>query len=280
MRGTLLLAGFCLAIAGLRAELRPWQLDMGVAWHDNITNGERATDRLAALESGASVSRSAGRVFRGGHRLGARAGVRFEAWPRFEGLDVIEPEIAGSWEFKPGIGPHRPVFSVEAEGGWAVARERMRGGLGGAARLALRQRAGAAWFFSAGHEWRHFDARGAAFDHTAREWFGRVECNSSQNWTLAAEGRERQGDVVSYSQPPRPDLVAIGKPITFVDTFEQHEPWIAYYFPARTRSAALEVQRFFGRMSLTLRHEYRHTLHAGPGYKNRRTELRLNWPLR
>ena len=281
MRGALFLAGgFFLTTIGLRAGSGPWQLETGVAWHDNVTNGERSSDRLAALEWRTRISRSAGRALAGGHRLGTQAGVRVESWPRFGGLDVIVPEIAGSWEFKPGVGPHRPVFAAEAEGGWTVARESARGGPGGAGRLVVRQRAGTMWWFSAGHEWRRFAARGPAFERTAREWFGRAEWSLGEDWTVAVEGRERQGDVVSYSRPPRPDLEAIGKPITLVDTFEQDVPWIAYYFPARTRSAALEVRRSFGRMSLSLRHEYRDTLHAGPGYRNRRTELRLDWPLR
>jgi hypothetical protein len=147
--------------------------------------------------------------------------------------------------------------------------------LGGATRLVVRQRAGQSWLFTAGHEWRRFDARGRAFDSSGREWMGRVEWHVGANWFLVVEGRDRLGDVVSYSRPPRPDLVAIGKPITFVDTFEQGVPWIAYYFGARTRSGAIEIQRTLGRAVLTWRHEYRHTLHAGPGYKNRRTSLGL-----
>lgn len=91
---------------------------------------------------------------------------------------------------------------------------------------------------------------------------------------IAVELRRRFGDVVSYSRPPRPDLGAIGKPITYVDTFEQDVPWIAYYFPARTRSTAVELGRVLDRAGLFLRHEHRDTLHAGPGYRNRITSFR------
>jgi hypothetical protein len=38
----------------------------------------------------------------------------------------------------------------------------------------------------------------------------------------------------------------------------------------------VEVQRTLGRSALALRHEYRHTLHAGPGYKNHLTSLRFS----
>ena len=83
--------------------------------------------------------------------------------------------------------------------------------------------------------------------------------------------------MVSYSRPPRPDLIAIGKPVTTVDTFGQAEPWIAYYFTATTRVAAFEASRTLGRRTLlTLRHEYRHTPHGGQGYRNQITSLSLS----
>ncbi len=252
------------------------QLDTEVVWHDNVTNAERPEDLIAALQWRTEVRFGAQRSLPGGQRVRGSAGIRSELWPRFEGLNVIVPGLAGSWEFKPGLGPHRPVFAAEAEGEWAVAQESDRGGLGAAGRLLVWQRLGGAWRWSAGHEWRRFDARGRAFDRTGREWFGRVEWTVGEAWSLAVEGRERVGDVVSYSRPPRPDLEAIGKPITFVDTFEQDRPWIAYYFGARTLSRAIEVRRTLGRAAVMLRHEHRHTLHAGPGYKNNLTSLRFS----
>ena len=268
-------AGFAL-IASLGATTATWQLDTEVSWHDNVTNAERPEDLLPALQWRAELDTSVARSLRDGHRVEGGAELRVEKWPRFEGLDSVAPALLMAWKFKPGLGPHRPVFAAEGEGEWRIARERDRGGLGGAGRLSVRQRAGSAWLLLVGHEWQRFDAVGRAFDRTSREWSGRVEWNPRERWTLAAEARERFGDVVSYSQPPRPELEAIGKPITTVDTFEQSVPWIAYYFQARTRGIAIEFRRAIGQQGLLLRHEYRETLHAGPGYKNRVTTLRYS----
>ncbi len=264
------------ATVGSAQTASRWQVGTEAVWHDNATNAERPEDLLAGLQWRTDLHVGFRRTLPGGHRLQAAAGVRTEVWPRFEGLNLLAPGLAGVWEFKPGLGPHRPVFSAEGEGEWLVAQERDRGGLAGTVRLQLRQRIWTNWRLLAGGEWQRTDARGRAFDRTGRAGFGRVEWSPARNWTLAVEGRERVGDVVSYSRPPRPDLVAIGKPITFVDTFEQGSPWIAYYFPARTRIGSAEVQHTVGRLSWALRHEYRHTLHAGPGYRNHLTSCRIS----
>lgn len=261
-------AGLVLATA-LCAVASPWHLRTEVVWHDNVTNAERPEDLLPALQWGGELVAGQVRMVEGGHRLLVSGGLRMEVWPRFEGLNLVAPGVALGWEFKPGLGPRRPVLAAGVVGERVAAGESDRHGWGGAARLLGRQRLGTDWLIVAGHEWRRFDARGRAFARTGREWFGRLEWSATSDWTLALEAREREGDVVSYSRPPRPDLEAIGKPIIQVGTFEQAAPWIAYYFQARTRSAAVEVQRHWGRSSLTLRHEHRQTRHAGPGYRNR-----------
>jgi hypothetical protein len=267
----------CLGLGGFIPALAfPWQVSGGAVWHDNVTNAERPEDLIPALQSqfeweGVLANRSLG----GGHRLRVSTGARVDYWPRFEGLNAIVPNLAATWEWKPGLGLHQPVFVARATGEWAAAWESGRGGWGGAASLAARQRVGESWLLEAGHDWRRFDARAMAFDRTGREWFGRVERQLGTSWSVAGEIRRRVGDVVSYSRPPRPDLEAIGKPITYVDTFEQDVPWIAYYFRAKTRSLAFEIHRALGQATLTLRHENRHTLHAGPGYRNRLTTLRV-----
>jgi hypothetical protein len=137
---------------------------------------------------------------------------------------------------------------------------------------------GTDWLVTAGWERRRFDAVNHAFDLTAREWSGRIEWAGMENWRIAVEARWREGTVVSYSRPPRPDLALLGKKLTYVDSFEQSEPWLVYYFRARTRSGALELERRLGRAAVILRYEARETLHAGPGYGNQRLTLRYSTP--
>lgn len=273
----ILLAGLGL-VGTVSAQVVVRQLAVEVAWQANVTNAEREVDRLGGLQWRNEIRAERRWIFADGHRAQGAVGARTEWWPRFGGLNVIAPGLAAGWEFKKGLGPNRPVWAAEIETEWAVAQERARSGGGGVGRLQVRQRLSGHWALNAGHEWRRFDARSLAFDRTGREWFGRVEWAASAVWTLTVEGRDRTGGVVSYSRPPRPDLVALGKPVTLVNTFEQSEPWIAYYFGARTRSAAIELHYGLGRSSLAWRYEYRHTRHGGAGYKNQIASLSFAAP--
>ena len=274
--------GLLLAVAGTTILPGPdagaaerWRGATTLVWNDNVTNGERAEDVLAALSWQSSVGTTGQRLLAGGHRLEGSVGFRAEVWPRFEGLDQVTPEIGGAWSRKLGLGLNAPSVTASLDGSWRFARETGRGGGRAAGRVLLRQRLGAAWLFQAGHERERFDARQIAFARTSRTWFGRAEWNPGGRWWLAFEGARTEGDVVSYSVPPRPDLVQAGKPITLVDTFEQPERLLAYYFPGDTRLAALELIHERGGFGVTLRHEQRRTSHAGPGYENRITSLSL-----
>jgi len=177
------------------------------------------------------------------------------------------------WEWKPGLGPRRPVLHAQAEGELSQAAEENRSGQGGALRVSVRQRLDESWRVVVGREWRRFDAKSVAFDHSACTSFFRLERSFGEQWTLDLELGWRKGDVVSYSRPPRPDLVALGKPITTVPTFEQEEPWLAYYFPATTRIFEVALHRAFRRGSFSLGYAHRATTHAGPGYRNRITTV-------
>ena len=126
--------GLLLGTVMAGAQTQPWQLDTELTWHDNVTNGEREIDRLPALEWQTELQTGIMRVLPDGHRLSMSAGIRLALWARYEGLNLVAPEIAGAWEYKPGFGPHRPLFRAEIEGEGVMANESDRGGWGGAAK--------------------------------------------------------------------------------------------------------------------------------------------------
>jgi hypothetical protein len=156
-----------------------------VVWHDNVSNAERPEDLLSVWQLNAELETGRGWLVEGGHRLRAGLRMRTEIWPRFEGLNQVASGIALAWEYKTGVGPHRPVFATEAVGIGVAAQERNRSGRGD---------------------------------------FGRLEWTASPNWVFAVEACGREGDVVSCLRPPRPNLGTIGKQITLLDTFEQWGP--------------------------------------------------------
>jgi len=130
-----------------------------------------------------------------------------------------------------------------------------------------------------GHRWLRNDANDLAFDVTARELFARVSHQVGSDWQLTLGARRRFGTALSYSAPPRPDLVKLGKPITFVTTFNRAVPWIAYYFDARTDALEFEASRLIGRkLALVLSAEYPETAHGNVIYFNRVVSVALVRP--
>ena len=101
-------AGIGLA-AGAFAQAGSPQFGTEVVWHDNVTNAERPQDVLGAMEWRTEFAFGRRWLLPAGHRLLGSARVRTELWPRFEGLNLLVPGLVGTWEFKPGLGPHRPV---------------------------------------------------------------------------------------------------------------------------------------------------------------------------
>jgi hypothetical protein len=133
----------------------------------------------------------------------------------------------------------------------------------------MRQRWGADWQGAAGVQWTRFTARGMAFNHAGREYFLQASRVLGEHWHLTAELRERDGDVISYTTPPRTDLVQAGKVLTLLDTFDRGTPLLAYYFPADTTSGAIEVARMLNSVrAIFWRFEYRDTVHNNVRYRN------------
>ncbi len=276
MNRTLTLGLVLAALALPATAAERWRLQATAAWHDNVTNGERPEDVLSALQAETRIETGWQRALPGGQQLAAEGGLRAETWARYGGLDRLAPSAGLTWSRKFGLGAQAPSLVAALDGEWRVARESGRGGGAGTAMVGVRKRFGDLWQGEVFHQWERFDARALAFAQTGRRWTARLEYALPAGWSLALDGAWREGTVISYSFPPREDLVKSGKPLTLVDTFKQGEPLIAYYFPAETRQFGLELRRTFERAGLALRHEVRRSFHAGPGYENAITSLRLS----
>lgn len=262
------------SLVSITASGREEHGDTRLVWHNNVTNSDRAADRVAALQWRSEFATSSSWLLPASNIVRADWKVRTDLWPRYQGLDAIRtgPEI--NWSHKIGLGSQVPVLSARGEGTGVLARESPRSGYGGRLTAQVQRRLGFDWQLVAGVEWEKYWARGPAFNLSGREYFLTVEYQVSKDWRLNAEVRSRHGTVVSYTTPPRPDLVKAGKVLTLLDTFERASPLLAYYFPAETISGAVELTRVLDRRSaLFLQLEYRDTTHNALRYLNTRTTV-------
>ncbi|MDP1580132.1 MAG: hypothetical protein Q8M02_07630 [Candidatus Didemnitutus sp.] len=253
-----------------------WRGRTQASWQDNVTNADRPSDRLSSWQWETDVVAAQRHHFRGNQSLATELHATLSLWPEFNGLDRLATGATIAWSHKLGLGPDAWVIRAAASGEWVHAREATRSGLGGRSGFELQRHWGATAHFTLGGEVVRFNARGRAFDHTGREVYGRVRLQHGAYWHSLIELRYRHGDVVSYTTPPRPDLVQAGKSLTLVDTFRRDVPLLAYYFPANTPSAAWTLTRQLTTQTALFFHaEYRDTTHGALRYSNHRTGLGL-----
>ncbi len=249
-----------LALASLsaRAAALPGEptLRTTLRWHDNATNADLPADILPAFETVTEATVSPRRLLGRDDSLLLGARLLAELWPRYDGLDRIGLGLA--WQHKFALGPYAPTLRAEFTGDTLAARERPRDALLGTATLAYRQRLSTGTTLRLAHEWARTDARALAFDRTGRETTAQLSHQLTPARALTLTARLREGTVQAYSTPPRPDLIAKGKILTLVTTFDRDRPFVAYYCEARTRSGELRASRALGpRLALTLAAERR-----------------------
>lgn len=250
-----------------------------IAWQDNATNTEVAADILPAFQFQLAAARTHRIALSRDDALLLTGRLTAESWPRYDGLDRTALGLQVVWQHKFGLGAAAPTLRAEFSGDAVAARESGRTSRFGTATLAYRQRFAQLTRVELGHRWLRNDANDLAFDVTARELFARVSHQVGSDWQLTLGARRRFGTALSYSAPPRPDLVKLGKPITFVTTFDRAVPWIAYYFDARTDALEFEASRLIGRkLALVLSAEYRETAHGNVIYFNRVVSVALVRP--
>jgi hypothetical protein len=175
-------------------------------------------------------------------------------------------------QYKGGPGPQVPTFTLRATGTVSAAHESARAGPEGSLSFIYGQRLDPATRLSAGVTATRLDARGAVFARNGVEGFVAGTRDFDANWSGQLSASWRQGDVLSYATPPRPDLLDLARVRTTSTTFA--EPRIAYSLEAHTVGAAASLSRTLDEAtSLNLGVEWRETTRAPLLYVNRLVSL-------
>lgn len=244
------------------------------AWDDNINNASRSPDRIAAPQ------------FRGGftatqrHSLGSDwallpgVALSAEACPHYDGLDFIAAGPRFALQRKLGLGAFAPVLRLELGADVMAARESARSGFAGTTTLRFSQRFSEETRAEVSAELARLDARGAVFARTGRTLAAALDHDLDERWRVSLRLAWRDGDVVSYATPPRPDLRLSSRALTTIDTFDR--PFIAYRLNAHTLSYGFALSPALGeRTALTLACELRETERPGERYVNHLVSLAL-----
>ncbi len=258
------------SLAGTLAFAADWSpvATAGAVWNSNVTNANRAGDVIGALQLHAEGEATVARTqLDRDHAATFGFAASAEAWPRFDGLDRVAFGPRAAWRAKFGLGALAPVLGLEAAVDGVAAQESDRAGWDASLRAMWRQRYEDGGQLSLALDWSRLDARGPVFDRSGAEFAAEYGRDLTESWRWSLGFRSRDGDVLSYATPPRPDLVGLARVRTTVTTFGA--PRVAYSISGETFAGSLAVSRELDeRSTLTFGYEGRTTRRGGLSYAN------------
>lgn len=269
------LALVCLATPAASAA-DDWAPNLTVSgtWNSNVTNANAPGDRLGAFLTSADLV------------AGTRYGIgrddsmhltlhgNTEWWPRFNDLLTAAGGARVEWRHKFGLGALAPVFSVEGLVDAVTAKESGRRGTSSGVLLSLRKRFNDLWRGTLSQEFARHDARFAVYDRVGAETAFELDREMSDVARLSVRASYREGDVLSYGTPPRPDLVAVAPRRRPVATFGS--PRVAYSIDARTVGLRAALTRAIDEDSAVIfSYEWRETSRTPLRYLNQLISVAL-----
>lgn len=210
------------------------EVSAGLLYQDNVSRADRADDRESDLFARAAVAAGTGAPVGLRGTLWARGEAGAEVAFSFDDLSQVHlgGEVGTSWKF--GVGPRAPRLEllVPLEHGWFGDPDRDRWLVHPTARL--RKRLCEELELEAIYRHEAAEAAHRLFDAEAQEGGLLLRWQGAGPWSALVGYRLRDGDVVAYATPPRPDLVAEAEVIvTDLETFE--DPMNGYRVDARTQ---------------------------------------------
>ena len=242
------------------------------AWQNNLSNGEAVWDRFTTLQIGADVLSS--KQFQIAPFDAAHVSIHLAGdWiPRFNALDRGLGGVRADWQHTFGRGTIAPVFTFEAAGDGVAAQEKARRGWQNSATLRLAQQIGTAWRVAVSERFEQYSANSTVFDRHGNETAIEISRDINDDTRLVLTGRWRNGDVVTYAQYDRPDLMAIAHASERLTTF--HTPMTAYATNADTTAGRLAlVHATTEESAIALSYEYARTSRTGLRFANQTIAL-------
>jgi hypothetical protein len=258
----------------IRAEDWAPNITLTAAWMSNASNAEVSSDQIDSLQMTADGVASERYGVGRDDALHLTGHLAAEWWPRYDSLLQGAVGARGEWRHKFGLGALAPTFSAEIAGDYLEAQERERHGVIASATLAFQKRFSPAFRVTVAHQYTERYARSPVFDQESHESRLVLDRDFDGKKRLTLSVHFRDGDVVSYATPPRPDLVAIASDRIEVDTFNR--PMVAYSIDARSYSARASYARAMDETSAVVAtYEWRYTERRPLEYTNHLVSIAL-----
>jgi opacity protein-like surface antigen len=265
-----------MAFSLARAEWR-FDADTGFVYESNLSNSDRDAEEKDdwAWKSDLRVA-NAFQLSRD-LRLNVGADLRGELWDRFGAFNTIGPGATAGLRYRMGLGRQAPWVLVEDRFGYDRFQDTAQSGYDNVVDLrtgiALSDRVAV----EGSYGFESFVAPNDFYDRQNHRANARLIFDVTSSLQLAFGYTYREGDVISYAVPPRPDIARFAIEREDEDDFD---------FPLRTaykllgRSHAVSIAAGYAvtkNVSVQVSYEYVGTWHDPLHYENHLVEARLTF---
>jgi hypothetical protein len=274
VKATGLVVLLAMVLSAARAD---WRVDAetGALYDSNLSNSDRASDVKDDWAWQSNLR--AGSTFQLARDLRLNLGVdlRAQVWTRFYAFNNVAPGGTASLRYRFGLGRLAPWVLIEDRLAYAFFKEGDRSGvdnrlrIGGGCGITDRLSVEATYTFD------NYEARSPFWDLSGNSGAIRLTFDLTSSLQVALGYLYRNGEVISYALPPRPDLFALSSVREPVYSFGS-PPYTAYRLRGSTNalsaSAGYTISKY---ISLQVNYEFRKTTDGPLEYVNHLVEAKI-----
>lgn len=253
-------AAFTLLWAGASHSNGDWIRDFRgeVSYDDNLSNSDRAAEQREDFSLAGQAHFGRFGELTDDLRVTITADLDARTFARYADFNRVVISSTAALRYRFGLGAMAPFVRLEGSGGYANFEQNLQDGgryradITAGKRITERLAVDASYFFEdIGGRIRLFDRRSNTFALTA-------SFDLTETTRLTAAYEFRDGEVISYAIPERPDIVALSNAHREVATFGR--TYEAYNLDAMTHTFAVGISQALTKsVSMNVRYEWRGT---------------------
>ena len=257
-----------------RAEWR-FEGQTGLVYDSNLSNSDRSADVRDDWAWRSDVAAGNALQLTRDLRLNFGADLRGEVWDRFGAFNTIGPGASAGLRYRFGLGRQAPWILLENRFGYDRFQDTSQSGydnvLNFQAGIALSDRIA----LEGGYAFESFVAPDDFYDRQVHRGNARILFDVTSSLQVSIGYIYREGDVISYAVPPRPDIARFS--IEREDEDEFGQPLrTAYKLLGRTHALSFSVAyQLTKHASVHLGYEYAITTHDPLEYENHLVEVKI-----
>ncbi|MGB8342211.1 MAG: hypothetical protein WCE51_11530 [Chthoniobacterales bacterium] len=273
--GTTGLAVLLAMVASAARADRRVDAETGALYDSNLSNSDRASDEKDDWAWQSNLRVGNGFQLARDLRLNLGVDLREQIWAQYDAFNNVAPGGTASLRYRFGLGRLAPWVLVEDRLAYAFFKEddrsgvenrfRIKGGFGITERLSV----------EAAYTFDDYEAKTPFWDLSGNSGAIRLVLDATSSLQVAVGYLYRNGEVISYALPPRPDIFALSSARESVNSFGS-PPYTAYRLRGVTNAFSASVGYTLRKyISLQVNYEFRNTTHGPLGYVNHLVEAKV-----